>query len=721
MRAHVRVLILLPIMVAPPAFAQTIPPGQQPSAPTSQVPTGTLAPRIGLIDFGVRFDTVDGDRARFQRFRDLRDGPVLDLLRYSRDTESWTFNAAFDHVGYRDQRYLAEFDRVGRMRATFEWNQIPLFYSEDTRTPYTHEAENVFRLPDALQASIQNGQATIADAGRAAASFQARQRRDIADLRYRYTASANTEFQLGVTSTGKTGEQPWAASFGSSPGTIANILPLPLDQRTNDVTAGLEWANDRGMLRVAYDGSFFNNRIESIVFDNALRLTDGLDAASQGRMSISPSSTANSVSGIGAMRLPARSRAHAYVSIGRWNQNEPLLPHTINTALPVIPLDRDTAEAEARIVAMNLGLNSRPTNLLWLNARFRLYDYDNRTPHYAQTQYVRMDSTVATSVIGGSEPFGYTRQFLDLDASFTPLRFVGFRLGYGREHDDRTFRFLEKTTEHVIRASIDTTGTSWVSARALYEYAKRTGEGFDEEALSDIGEQVSLRQFDISDRNRSRLSAIVQVLPTERVGVTAQVGVGSDNRPDAQMGLRDNDHHFYNIALDLTPVEDVVVALAYGRENYATLQRSRQANPGAQFNDPARDWTTDMGEHADTVTANLDLPHLAPRTTVRLTYDFNRSRAQYVYGLAPNSTLVAPEQLPPVTNQLQRSRAEVVYDLTRHLGIGVSYWFDRYEVDDFAFDALTPPFAYVGSGLFLGYLYRDYTAHTGWARLIVNW
>jgi MtrB/PioB family decaheme-associated outer membrane protein len=707
MRRHPLMLMFL---LAGPLVATT--------SAQSQAPTPMLSPRVGTIDFGVRGNTSDGDPVRFQRFRDLRDGPVLDLLRYSRDEEDWTFNAAFDHVGYRDQRYLGEYERLGKVRVSFEWNQIPLFYSTDTRTAYTQESDGVFRLSDALQASIQSGAVTIAEAGRVASQLDVRQRRDIADVRLSYSASRNTELRLGVTSTSKSGEQPWGAGFAFA---AANQVPLPLEQRTTDLNAGLEWANSRGLLRLAYDGSIFNNDIQAIVFDNPLRLTDTANSPAQGRMSIFPSSTAHTVSGMGSVRLPARSRAHAYVSIGAWNQNETLLPHTINTALPVIPLDRSTAEAEARIVSMNLGLNSRPTNTLWLNARFRLYDYDNRTPRFNQPQYVRADSALGTSAIGGSEPFGYTRNFVDVDASFTPIRVVAFRAGYGREHDDRTFRFLEKTTEHTLRASIDSTGFSMVSVRAVYEYSKRVGEGFDEEAFTDISEQVSLRQFDISDRNRNRVFAVFQATPVAQIGFTAQVGVGSDKRPDAQMGLQDNDHQFYNFAIDLTPREDVLVGLSYGRENYDTLQRSRQANPGPQFDDPTRDWSTDMDEHVDTVTANLDLPHVAPKTTLRMAYDFNRSNSKYVYVLAPNSTLVAPEQLPPVKNQLQRGQADVVYDITRRVAVGFSYWYDRYTVDDFASDALTPPLAYAGSGVFLGYLYRDYTAHTGWARLIVNW
>ncbi len=100
---------------------------------------------VGEIDFGLRVSGVSGDPARYQRLRDLRDGPTLDRLRYDRDTAGWKFQAAMDHVGYRDQRYQATFDHYGDVKGSVEWNQIPLFYSTGTRTPFRSESSG--RVP----------------------------------------------------------------------------------------------------------------------------------------------------------------------------------------------------------------------------------------------------------------------------------------------------------------------------------------------------------------------------------------------------------------------------------------------------------------------------------------------------------------------------------------------------------------------------------------------
>lgn len=709
------VLLVTALLVPLAAAAQVSPPA---SPPQASAPANARAARIGEIDFGVRVNAVSGDPARYQRLRDFRDGPTLDRLRYNRGTDSWTFQAAVDHAGYRDQRYYSTFNRYGRVKASLEWNQVPLLYSTDTRTPFRAESNGVFRLDDALQAAIQNRVATTAALVTEARPFELRSRRDLADLRFAYSATPRVDLKFSFMSTARTGAQPWGTSFGQI---NAVELPVPVDHRTNDLNATAEWSTERATARLAYDGSWFNNDVHTLVWDNPLRLTDEAATPSQGRMALWPDSTAHTVSVAGSLALPARSRAFGYVSIGSWLQDGELLPYTINSAIAPIPLARATADAEARIVSMNYRVTSRPSSLVWLNGQFRLYDYDNRTPHFPVNQYVRVDSGVGTSLTGGSEPFGYTRHFVDFDASFTPLRFAAFRAGYGREHDNRTFRFLEETTEHTLRASIDSTGLTWGSLRLQYDHAVRTGEGLDEEVLSDIGEQVSLRQFDISDRTRDRVTAIVQVVPVEALGFSASLGIGQEDRPGAAFGLQDNDLRAFTVGVDVTPRDTVAVGATYGFENYSTLQRSRQANPGPQFDDPTRDWSTDMNEDVHTFTASLELPQIATRTTVRIAYDYVRSHAQYLYLLPSNSTLAPPQQLPPVRNEIQRASADLRHTLARHVSLGIGYAYDRYDVDDFALSPGTLNSPVFPTLVSLMYQWRPYNAHTGFVRVIYGW
>jgi hypothetical protein len=353
-----------------------------PPAPASQTPAPADAasgPAEGEVDFGVRLTGGLGDVGRFQRYADLTSGPTLDRLRYVRQRDAWGFEAAFDHVGYRDQHYAARVDRYGKLRASFDWNQVPLWYSGVSQSPFREELPGVFRLVTTIQAAVEAMTATVADYASTLRAFDIRARRDIADASVRYSLTPTLDLFAGYRSTSRSGQQPFGATFGFNNDTE---VPLTLDQRTQDVTTAAEWSTAGATIRVGYDGSWFDNRVEALIWDNPLRFTDQVlasgyvtgDASSQGRMALAPDSSSHTVSASGSVGLPARTRAFASVSVGSWLQDGQLLPFTINTAVSPIALPRQTAEAEARITSTTLRVTSRPARILWLNAQYRLYD-----------------------------------------------------------------------------------------------------------------------------------------------------------------------------------------------------------------------------------------------------------------------------------------------------------------------------------------------------------
>ena len=501
-------------------------------------------------------------------------------------------------------------------------------------------------------------------------------------------------------------------------------MPAPLDHRSTDVGSALEWANNRGMVRVGYDGSWFHNNVESIIVDNPLRFTDTTAATSQARMALWPSSHSNTVSTAGSIKFPAHSQATAYLSVGNWTQNEPLIPFTINPAITPIPLDRPTAEADARVTAMNYTASSHPTSDISLTARFKRYDFDNRTPHFAITNYVRTDQSVAASVLGGNEPLGYVRNNFDADASYTPraIPFTALRVGFGREEIDRTHRFVETTRENTARASIDVSGNAYVSLRTGFERSVRTGVGLDEQVLDDIGEQASLRQFDISNRDRNRISTILQVTPMPTLGMNVTIATGSDHRPDAAFGLQHLDNKTFAVGADYVPSDGLSFGVNYGYEDYKSRQMSRQASAGVQFNDPTRNWFTNGAERVKTANLSADLLKLVPKTEIRLSYDFTRSRARYDYLLTADTTLPAVQQLPPLLNELRHGTLDARYRIRRDIALGLVYWYDRYRVEDFALGLSALGRIDVNTGsLLLGNAYLPYTDNTFMLRLSYLW
>jgi hypothetical protein len=240
--------------------------------------------------------------------------------------------------------------------------------------------------------------------------------------------------------------------------------------------------------------------------------------------------------------------------------------------------------------------------------------------------------------------------------------------------------------------------------------------------LDEIGEQASLRQFDISNRNRNRVSTMLQLTPLQALGLSATIATGSDHRPDAAFGLQHLDNRTYALGADYVPMEGTSLSVNYGYEDYKSRQMSRQASAGVQFSDPTRNWFTNGFDRVHTVNAGADLLKLIPRTDVRLGYDLSRSRARYDYVLAADTTLAAVAQLPALLNELHHGTVEAQYQVRKDVSIGMVYWYDRYKVEDFALglSALSRIDINTGS-ILLGNAYLPYTFHTVTLRLSYLW
>lgn len=682
-------------------------------------------PARGWIDLGVRVTDINGDQARFQRFRDIGDGAFINQLRFDRAGRNWAFEGTADYVGRLDQRFFGRFERGGRLKASFEWNQIPLYISGDTRTLYSSTAPGVYRIDDSIQRGIEGGRLTLEDAASQATRFDTKSRRDTATFNLTYSATKALDLNFELKSTQRNGAMPFTPAFGFSD---VVELAAPIDTRTTDVESGIEWSNEQGMIRVGYEGSWFDNKVPTLIWDNPLKFTDSTDprayatglGAAQGRYALWPSSSQHGVTTAGSLKLPAHSRLTGNVTLGAWNQNQPLVPFTINTAIQAIPLARATAEAEARTVAINSTFTSRPAPYVWLNARFRYYDFDNRTPPFVVDEYVRLDQ-VLEEIPHVSQPLSTTRHNVDLDTSVTAVPFTSINIGYSRDWTDRTHRIFARTTENVFRVSVDSTRTGWVSLRGIFERAERNGSGFDLESLLEVSEQPGIRHFDIADRNRNRVSFVLQVTPVAPLAVSATLARGADDYVESTFGLQDNQNRAYTFAVDLVPRDEIAVGVSYAIERYTALQRSRNASPGAQFVDPTRDWFINSGEKARTVLTNVDLLKLVPKTEVRLFYNFSRSNAHYTHGAPPGSTLSAIVPLPPIRHEIQTATADLRYFVNEKLALGVMFWRDQFRVDDFSLGPATISQLNLPGSLFLGYVYRPYTANFTCVRLMYFW
>ena len=174
-------------------------------------------------------------------------------------------------------------------------------------------------------------------------------------------------------------------------------------------------------------------------------------------------------------------------------------------------------------------------------------------------------------------------------------------------------------------------------------------------------------------------------------------------------------------AQDAGPNDQVTGGLSYNYEHYHGLSKSRYVNaglPSASFPNPAFDWSTDSLDQIHSLIANLG--YIKGKYGAKFYYDFNKSTSTYTY-VDVGSKQPVPAQLAPVKSSLHDITFDLTRDVTAHLGVGFSYWYEKYSIDDFALDPQAIPRLDLNGSLLIGYAYQPYTAQTFWGRIFYKW
>jgi len=682
----------------------------------------------GTIDVGGRFTSTDGDEARYQRYRDLRDG-VNANFSWGKETPSWTLDAFAKNIGYRDGHYELNLNS-SKFKVKAYFDQIPLNYAYYTRTPYQCSAGEC-SLDPALRAQVQAKTAigVPQSVGQLAAGsvydsiaqpFNLQSRRDTIFAEVRYSATDNLDLILGVNSFKRTGNQPWGASFAFN---VATEVPMVIDNRETDWTAGLEWASHQGSFHVEYQHDKFDQKIPSFSWDNPQMATDfckyGLagqapgtcydpsgytngNGPAFGRMATPPSTSADRFNWMGLIKLPRRTTANASFSMGANRQDDALIPWTTNSSINtpatyaafpgISQLPRDTARMYVNYATGTANVSSRAIKDVTVTARYRFNSRSDFTREFDAVEYVRFDA-VPEETGGPTEPFSWNRNTVDVDATYTGLKYSAIRVGYSYDRYEHGVLFAEGWKDNTARVSYDFMGSQYVTLRAIYEHTKRDLIDLSVDDLVASAFQPDTRLYDEAARNRNRVSLVADVTPIDSLGVNLTYSYAKDDYQGAdssqQFGLLDNKNDGFTVGFNYAPKPTFNLGADYGYTKYDALQQSRNANPAPDptWTDPNRNWNLANDEKVNNVSVYLNLVKAIAKTDIRASYDYSDSDQSFLHGGPRIASLGAIGQfvpLPNVTNKWQRATIDLVYSVSAKLGIGASYWYEKFDVSDYA-------------------------------------
>ena len=413
------------------------------------------------------------------------------------------------------------------------------------------------------------------------------------------------------------------------------------------MNAKIEYAKNRAMIQVGYAISLFENDHHALIWDNIYRITDRTyngaysngDATSRGQMALWPSNNAQRFFANGAYKILKHTKITGSFSYGTFNQDEKLLPFTINTALanPIpgstfnaLQAPRATSKAKANITSFDLSLNSRLLKSVYLNTGFRYYDFGNKmealeTPGFAVADQV---FTIEAETI---EPYSFKRTKAFADLSWNIMRGTSLKVGYAYSTMERLHEAGERKRTRATR----------IPSRFRSTAPRRTGS-FCARPISTAGEnglltgprlftaRSSISNGTTRPTGTGTPSTSWWVSPWSRTSTSSSRTCSATIAiPRLPMGLRRADFWMASADLSYALSQNISVYGFYTRELHKGEQASRQSGATVSA-DPNDDWTATLKDKVDTVGAGSNIVLVKDKLDLNLSYSFSQSRGRRI-------------------------------------------------------------------------------------------
>ncbi len=252
-------------------------------------------------------------QARFEEFRDVPEGALLEFGRFSWTPKDRNLNLSLTAIdaGQRDQRYFLNVVMPALFTFKASYVEIPRFYSSGSKTLWSGAGTGYLTLSEAFRQGAENAAGspsapfaspalkTYIDAALAATSpFDLKtKRKDFKgslDFRlapgFSFAVNGRRELRDGTKPLGF-GTYIRRQALSGVPGTGAgnfrretievrgNELVEPVDYKTLEFGASLKWSQDGHSASVGWFGSRFRNDINALYFDNPFEATPGRSSA----------------------------------------------------------------------------------------------------------------------------------------------------------------------------------------------------------------------------------------------------------------------------------------------------------------------------------------------------------------------------------------------------------------------------------------------------------
>ena len=731
----------------------------------------------GDFDIGGRASSVSGSKDKFSEYRDVSNGFMVNDMRLRLENEpkfyymdlkiqnatrddasygiksgvygKWTFAASFDRTPHNFNTGTlilngAGTNRLGIANAV----QTSLQASEQTRQERGGVALTDTTGEDAAQQAIIRNLLSISDP----TSFKLERERASVSMGYNVTPDVKTWMKVsqerrdGARVIGAGTYERYAQGAAGITHTedqfvVTGVeLAEPINYRTTTVNAGGGIYKKGWLVDAEYTLTDFDNGFRSFAWSNPFRTTDlGAKSAAgadnnaydrgrfvNGQMSLAPSNQSHDVALSGSVELPMHSRFTGSVSYGLTNQNELLLPYTLNSGLAgiagapanvtdaaALPVSRFNGKIQT--MTQSFALTTKPTEKLGASLTYRRYDYSNKSdsilfPGYAAFgesywRTVKNDKNVAVR----NDTPSYARQTAKLAVDYQIVHPLTVEVDALWDRYNHKQQRIDSTDEVGAGAGFVYHPVEMAKLHGAYHYAHRAVKNYKRGNSILNPEAFGLANFNWADRIRNRADLRADVNPTDALsfGVAGQYQI-DDYGAAERFGFKSQKNLIGSVDVTYDPSEKVSLSVNYSREHRKGLTQNAAKDDafnvagsalddgtlGDNFN-PFNYWNTDITENVDTIGFSAEVRPIPEKLTLNAGYDYSESRMRFdtsnpnaaeASAMGYSGTKLAngaAQVWPIVVNKTHEVRAGGSYELMKGLTVGMNYLFSWYMLNDF--------------------------------------
>lgn len=645
----------------------------------------------GWVEGGVGYQTDDS--YHFGRYTGLeKSGGLINAsgdVRYRGKDGSYLDAKAVD-LGLESRDVLVGGGKQGKYGIEVEYDQIPNFRAQDTRSPFINQGGGQLGLPAGWAPGPTTG--AMPNLGADLASAPIKTQRDRAGVKFSVMPAREWEITGYFREEKKDGTKDVGATFGF---TETAILPVAFNYKTDDFGLSLGYKGSRLQYKLAYSGSLFKNDQDAITWNNPFTHVAGQDF---GRSAEAPDNESHQISAHLGYQLTDHTRLAGQLAFGRLTQNQSFEPYTINPfiASPALPASSLSGRVDTTLA--KLDINSRPAPRLRLDASYTYSNRDNKSSlnnyNYVLTDSIlAIDPNTGLPVVRQNRPYSFEQHLLRTKAGYLFPKDIDVSGGFDYDQMNRSYQQVEETKDKTLWAKIKFHPLETLEATLKYSYAARDASApivssptaafqnpvFPESGVNYAGATTPnplMLAFELADRRRNKLGLGLNINPTAKLSVSLDVDYYKDDYQNMVLGLTQATGVTGTPSITYV-FSDRLSASAY--YTYEKLNSDQASREWISLPPTSNSWMESDSNLTHTLGLNATWQAIPKKLDLGADAVYSKFTGQIQYAGAAS--------LPDLSSTLTAIGVHGNYKMKDRLSLRAALWYEKYQESDWAKNA----------------------------------